>query len=72
MKCEGSQKRNFHAQWWNLSPQSPRIGALGISMAQNLSCKINVESWSLLRTIGLWPEGHGLRSSEVGGIRSVS
>jgi hypothetical protein len=49
-----------------------RVGALGMSMAQNLSCRNNVDSQSLSRTTFGWPEGHDLGSSEGDGVRSVS
>ena len=34
--------------------------------SRDISCGNNVEPRSLLRTMVLWPEGHGLCSSEVG------
>ena len=43
-----------------------------MSMAQkflfsrDISCGNNIEPRSLSRTMVLWPEGHGLHSSEVG------
>ena len=40
--------------------------ALKFSFLRDISCGDNVEPRSLLRTTVLWPEGHGLRSSEVG------
>jgi hypothetical protein len=49
-----------------------RVGALGMSMAQNLSCRINVGSRSLLRITFGWPEGHDLGSREGDGICFVS
>ena len=36
------------------------------SFLGDLSCRINVESRPQSRTTLGWPEGHGLRSSEVG------
>jgi len=49
-----------------------RVGALGMSMAQNLSCRISVDSQSLSRTTFGWPEGHDLGSSKGDGICSTS
>ena len=39
---------------------------------RDISCGNNVEPRSLLRTMVLWPEGHGLRSSDIGDGCSVS
>ena len=36
------------------------------SFSRDISCGNYVEPRSLSRTTVLWPEGHGLRSSEVG------
>jgi hypothetical protein len=49
-----------------------RVGAEGMSMAQDFSCRINVESRSLLRTTFGWPKEHGLGSSEDAKGRSIS
>ena len=42
------------------------------SFSRDILCGNNVEPRSLSRTMVLWPEGHGLCSSEVGDGCSVS
>ena len=54
-----------------------RVGATGMSMAlfsflQDISCRGNVESRPLSRTMFWWPEGHDSSSSEGDEGHSVS
>jgi hypothetical protein len=46
--------------------------ALKFLFSRDISCGNNVEPRSLSRTMVLWPDGHGLCSSEVGDEYSVS
>jgi hypothetical protein len=49
-----------------------KVGSLSMSMAQNLLCRISVDSRSLSRITFEWLEVHGLGSSEGDDGRSVS